>query len=169
MKNLTDLFQDNIRLTTFCSHKWLENSPEFLREEILAEARMGLWKACITYDVGKGYKFSTYAFRVITNEIGCFMRKQKKYAGTISLDATISEDENLSIMDMLGYEHDLEANLNYEHKSKTLEKYEYLKLFSDGNTQREISQLTGLSQSYISRLIRKERKAYKAEIEVVTG
>lgn len=165
MDKLINLFQANIKLTTYASRTWLDNSPEFLREEILAEARVGLWKACKTYDSSQGFTFSTYAVRVIFNQVGMFMRKQRKYSNMISLDSFIEgTDESISLVNVLGYEHDFNSELNAKSIIAKLNNYPVLKRLVTGEKQKDVAKSVGLSQAQISRIYRRERKLLLAQL-----
>lgn len=165
MDNLVDLFQNNIKLTTFASKSWLNNSPEYLREDILAEARVGLWKACKTYNSSIGFTFSTYAVRVIFNQVGMFMRKQKRHSKVSSLDTYIVDiDEKLTVIDAIGYEHDFESDISYKSTIAKLNNYPITKRIVAGELQRDIAKSIKKSQSLVSKAFTRERKLLKAEL-----
>lgn len=165
MDNLINLFQSNIKLTTFASRAWLDNSPEYLREDILAEARVGLWKACKTFNPSLGFTFSTYAARVIFNQVGMYMRKQRKYSSMISLDSAIEGvEETFTLMSSLGCEHDFDSELNTKSIITKLNNYPILKRLVTGEKQKDVAESVGLSQAQISRIYRKERELLAAEL-----
>lgn len=165
MDEALELYQNNIKLTTYVSKKWLSSTPQIYYEEILAEARMGLWKACKTFDKSLGFAFTTYAIRVISNEIGCFMRKQKKYLNIVSLDSAIEGvEETVTLMSSLGCEHDFDSELNTKSIIAKLNNYPILKRLVAGEKQKDVAESVGLSQAQISRIYRKERELLAAEL-----
>ena len=135
----------------------------------MAEAQFGLWKACITFDSKKGTAFSTYAGQVITNQLNMLYRsfRRKNPPTTTSLDAPIAIDEDgrneLTLADVLSVEVDyiemVETSLTLERMSPLLRRV------VNGETQRSIATDLGLSQGYISRLIRKERAQLKKALK----
>ena len=169
MDEILELYQSNIKLTTYTAKKWLNGTPDIIHEDILAEARIALWKACKTFDNSKGFAFSTYAVRVISNQIGCFMRQQKKYLNTASLDSTIEDTKDITLLSALGYEPDFLNEINYSFLLKKLDKYPCLKLLLFGKTQPQIAKLINRSQAQVSRRISKERKMLIEEIKFLAG
>jgi RNA polymerase sigma factor (sigma-70 family) len=169
LNEILELYQNNIKLTTYVAKKWLSGTPQILHDEILAEARTGLWKACKKFDPSRGCKFSTYATPTISNQIGMFMRKQKRHENVVSADIPVSEDENISLMDVNGYEHDFDTSIILREIISEIDSYPFTKLILKGLNQRQIASATGYSQSYISRLIRKERMILVEKYKVLAG
>lgn len=152
-------------------------------DELVSVGLLGLIKSVDSFDINKNIKFATYASRCIDNEILMFMRKGKKYLNDESLDKTISSDgEGHDIklsdaifdesVDLVGdYE---ESELHEAIRQEVLalpdrEKQVVLMHFGfiDGKvmTQREIANVFGLSQSYVSRIIKKALKRIKLRLE----
>lgn len=164
MVEALELYNNNVKLTTYVAKKWFASYPH-LYDEILSEARIGLWKACKTFDKSQGFAFATYAIRVISNEIGCFMRRQKKYLNMVSLDSFIEgADETVTLMDSLGYEHDFDGKLNAKSIIAKLNNYPVLKRLVTGEKQKDVAKSVGLSQAQISRIYRRERKLLLAQL-----
>ena len=130
-------------------------------EDVKQIALLGLWKAVLTYN-GKN-AFSTYAFRVVQNEINNYLRKKRKREGkNISLSKEIGEKITIedTIKDPVDYMEKVEDNIEYEKitkirreilsnaEEKQRKTYKYLQL---GKTQQEVSKLVKASQAYVSR------------------
>lgn len=160
---LTDMYQSNLPLTTWTSRSWLKSTPPYMHDDILAEARVGLWKACKTFDTSKGCKFATYAVPVIRNTIGMYMRRQNRHTSEVSMDAGLNDFDGLVVADLIGYEPNFESGIEAKRILKELNKYKYLKMMVAGKNQSEMAKLLGFSQSYVSRLLRKERKMLREE------
>lgn len=169
MDEILELYQSNVKLTTYTAKRWLNGTPDIIHEDILAEACIGLWRACKTFDNSKGFAFSTYAVRVISNQIGQFMRQQKKYLNMTSLDSSLEDSKDITLYNALGYEPDFLNEINYSFLLKKLDKYPYLKLFVTGKTQPQIADMINRSQAQVSRRISKERKMLKEEIKFLAG
>ena len=164
------LAQHNIKLVlyeVFNRFKTVED-----KKELVCIGNIGLLKAITTYDNSKKTEFSTYASRCIDNEILMHLRKVKKHQIVDSLEKTIAGSEDgteLCIKDTLTDNKDITED--YETKEKyriireTLEELserdkKLIMLhygFYDGKayTQREISKIMSISQSYASRLIKR--------------
>lgn len=134
---------------------------------------LGLVKAARTYKEDRNIAFSTYAYVVIKNEISMELRRTKKKSKDISMETPTSEDEKLSVGDLIPAETDIEELVIYNDYGQ-LDKYleclndkekEIMLLVAEGNTQQQISQKIGISQSYVSRLklkaIQKIRRRFK--------
>ena len=154
------LFIENERLTTYQAKRWFPTTDSEIHDDIMGEARIGLWKACMTYNPDKGYEFSTYACRVISNQINMFLRKRKRIVTAISFETDIGG--GLTLGDTLGYEPDPAAEID----EIDIGKYKYLSMIVDGMTQKVIAERVGLSQSYVSRLSKKEKAELLQEIGV---
>ena len=135
-------------------------------EDLFSIGIIGLLKALNSFDIEKGYKFSTYASRAISNEVLMTFRK-KRVDIAFSLDEVIEFEENCStyaeiIPDKTIVEEDVLAKVQYEKLLNTVSERErvILILTLDGKTQRDISNITGLSQPQVSRIIRGVRKRY---------
>lgn len=129
---------------------------------------VGLVKAINSFDFEKGTKFSTYASSVIRNEILMTFRK-KKVSISFSLDDTVNLEngEEVPYSDMISsdkqFEADVIAKVQYEELLGKLSDRErnIINLFYVcDKTQCEIAEITGLSQSYVSRIIKGVHKKY---------
>lgn len=145
----------------------------FLDEDCAQAGKLGLWKACLTYDESQG-KFSSYAYVCIFNEIAMTLRpfcKPYKYGYTvISKDAYIAQDGNreLTVEDVIQDPagQDFETKLMYSdfiervYKHLTeLQKF-VIEHYLMGETQIKISESAGVSQSYVSRVIKQVQRIF---------
>ena len=156
-----DLVLNNINLIHFVINRMgLFNQREYYYDI----GSLGLARAAYNYDSSKGYTFSTFATRCIRNEILMDIRYNKKYDKTISLDETVSDDENTTLMDIIPVEHDMDECLMERDEIKKL--YEALSMlnpieqeimldyYKNEMSQAEIAKIHNLSQSIISRKIK---------------
>ncbi len=171
------LIEHNLRLVVFLAKKY-ENTGVDL-EDLVSIGTIGLMKGVKTFSSDKNIKLATYASRCIDNEILMFLRKNKKVKGEVSFEESLSFDADgneLHLEDVLGTESDivtkpLEDNLN---KKLMLEEINRLNerdreiiilrygLFNhEEKTQKEVADLLGISQSYISRIEKKVIKRLK--------
>lgn len=133
-------------------------------EDMFQTGIIGLLKAINTFDFSKGYKFSTYAFPIVRNELLISFRKSKK-----SVRAAFSLDDNVDIgngesvpyaelmADGRDHEKDVINSMLVQQIFEELSPRErriFIMFFVEGKTQREISEALGISQSYISRIIK---------------
>lgn len=133
-------------------------------EDMFQTGIIGLLKAINTFDVSKGYQFSTYAFPIVRNEILLSFRKNKKSVkAAFSLDdnVDIGNGESVSYAEMIADRKDYEENtVNSMLAQQIFEKLSpreqriFIMFFVEGKTQHEISEALGISQSYISRIIK---------------
>ncbi len=180
----TILMERNLRLVVYIAKKF-ENTSVAL-EDLVSIGTIGLVKAINTYDVTKKIKLATYASRCIENEILMYLRKMSKIKNEISIDEPLNTDgdgNELLLSDIIGtdddcvfknLERDAENHLVREAISK-LNKREKIIMelrfgFINGKekTQKEVADLLGISQSYISRIekkiINKMKKEMKSKI-----
>lgn len=176
------LIEHNLRLVVYIAKRF-ENTGIGL-DDLTSIGTIGLVKAINTYKADKNIKLATYASRCIENEILMYIRKCSSRRVEISIDEPLNTDwdgNELLLSDVLGTEEDeiykdLESNedkkIIYEALSK-LNKREQtiikLRFGLDGSeeyTQKEVADMLGISQSYISRLEKKIMKRLKKEIEM---
>lgn len=124
-------------------------------------ARLGLWKACLSYDETKG-KFSTYAVPCIANQIKMELRKMGRKPIEVSLEALVEDtDENsktLTISGMLIGEQDVGfVDTIWVDKELTDRQKRILGLLYDGMVQADIAREIGISQTMVSREVAKIR------------
>ena len=165
------LVEKNLRLVVYIAKKF-ENSGINI-EDLISIGTIGLMKAINSYNMDKNIKLATYASRCIENEILMFLRKNNKIKTEISIDEPInidSEGNDLSLADILGTENDaifksIEDEENKKILKRSIECLEdrervimKLRYGFDGReelTQKEVADMLGISQSYISRLEKK--------------
>ena len=165
------LIEHNLRLVVFLAKKY-ENTKVDL-EDLVSIGTIGLIKGVNTYKLDKNIKLATYASRCIDNEILMFLRKNKKRKGEVSFEDNLSYDaegNELHLEDILGTDEDvvtkgmeeeLEKNLLYNEISKLNERDKKIMIMRYGLydnkefTQKEVAEVMGISQSYISRIEKK--------------
>lgn len=155
------LFEENTRFAYWCVHRYF---PSMVGDEdAVQEALIGLWKACCAYDPGKG-TFPTIAHHCIKNQILMLIRRRKSWTPriTVSLDAPIPDNPDLSYGDVLGSRENDPCGTNtflIDYLESIPEKHKtVLYLSANGFTQEEIGKKVGLSQSYCSRILKRYRK-----------
>jgi RNA polymerase sporulation-specific sigma factor len=176
----TILIEHNLRLVVYLAKKF--ESTGINVEDLISIGTIGLIKAVNTFKVEKNIKLATYASKCIENEILMHLRRVGKAKTEISLDEPLNIDwdgNELLLSDILGTEEDVifkdmesEVDLNLLNDSiKKLSKREFtiMKLrFGLNNsksfTQKEVADMLGISQSYISRLEKKILNRLKKEI-----
>lgn len=176
----TILIEHNLRLVVYLAKKF--ESTGINVEDLISIGTIGLIKAVNTFKAEKNIKLATYASKCIENEILMHLRRVGKAKTEISLDEPLNIDwdgNELLLSDILGTEEDIvfkdmesEVDLNLLNDSiKKLSKREFtiMKLrFGLNNsksfTQKEVADMLGISQSYISRLEKKILNRLKKEI-----
>ena len=144
-------------------------------------------KAINTFNADKNIKLATYASRCIENEILMYLRRNTRTTGEISIDEPLNQDgdgNELLLSDILGTEPDITSRRIEDEVDKTLLKTAIMKLndreknimelrfgFISGKekTQKEVADMLGISQSYISRLEKKIMNKMKKDIVSKTG
>jgi len=152
-------YQNNIKLTVYFAKRWFSTVPEQYHEELFAEARVALWTACKKFDPSRGFQFSTFASRIIINNLNIFYRNNhKNFNSEISINIEVSGTEGIEFEDFLKYEHDFDSEITCNEIIKKIEKYRFLKLsVIEGLTQEYIGKAAGLSQAHVSRLMKLEK------------
>lgn len=163
-----ELIVHNLRLVVYIAKKF-ETSGVFV-EDLISIGTIGLIKAVNTFRPEKNIKLATYASRCIENEILMFLRKTSAHKADVSIDEPLNVDwdgNELLLSDILGSEPDsIHENLEYDDEKKLLLKcvrtlparermIMNMRFGLDGeseHTQKEVADLLGISQSYISRL-----------------
>ena len=176
------LIEHNLRLVVYIAKKF-ENTGIGI-DDLTSIGTIGLIKAINTYNADKNIKLATYASRCIENEILMYIRKNANRLKEISIDEPLNTDwdgNELLLSDVLGTEDDtvyrnievIEENKIIADAIKKLSKREQtiinLRFGMNGHeemTQKEVADLLGISQSYISRLEKKIIKRLKKEIEI---
>ncbi len=163
-----ELIEHNLRLVVYIARRF-ENTGINI-EDLISIGTIGLIKAVETYRADKNIKLATYASRCIENEILMYLRKSASRRGEVSLDEPLNTDwdgNELLLSDVLGtdgdmvmkpIEDDVDRALLFEAVSRLSERERTiitLRFGLDGRperTQKEVADLLGISQSYISRL-----------------
>jgi RNA polymerase sporulation-specific sigma factor len=174
------LIERNLRLVVYIARKF-ENTGVGV-EDLVSIGTIGLIKAVNTFDPDKKIKLATYASRCIENEILMYLRRNNKVKTEISFDEPLNIDwdgNELLLSDILGTENDiiyryLEDEIDKQLLSLALRKLSerekrIMELrfgLNDGveKTQKEVADMLGISQSYISRLEKRIIKRLKKEI-----
>ena len=170
-KARSKLIEHNLRLVVFLAKKY-ENTGVDL-EDLVSIGSVGLIKGVNTYKLDKNIKLATYASRCIDNEILMFLRKNKRRRGEISFEDNLSfdsEGNELHLEDILGTDSDIVTRGLEEETNKKMLYGEIEKLNdrdrkimvlryglynSNEMTQKDVAELLGISQSYISRIEKK--------------
>ena len=176
------LIEHNLRLVVFLAKKY-ENTKIDL-EDLVSIGTIGLIKGVNTYRLDKNIKLATYASRCIDNEILMYLRKTKRKRTEISFEDSLSFDADgneLHLEDVLGtdadivtkgLEDELDRKILYqevsklEGRDKEILEYRYGLNGKKELTQKEVANLMGISQSYISRIEKKVIKRLQAVIKL---
>ena len=171
------LIEHNLRLVVFLAKKY-ENTGVDL-EDLVSIGTIGLIKGINTFHRGKNIKLATYASRCIDNEILMYLRKNKKTKTEVSIDASLSYDSEgneLHLEDVLGTEDDIVTKSIEDEDDKKIMIEEIKRLNKrdrdililryglfgvEEKTQKEVADMLGISQSYISRIEKKVIKRLK--------
>lgn len=174
------LIEHNLRLVVYIARRF-ENTGINI-EDLISIGTIGLIKAVGTYQPAKSIKLATYASRCIENEILMFLRKTSAQKSELSFDEPLNTDwdgNELLLSDVLGTEGDLvmrpiEADVDRQLLRQALDRLDprdrhivTLRFGLDGRperTQKEVADLLGISQSYISRLEKRIIAQLKREI-----
>ena len=179
------LVERNLRLVVYIAKKF-ENTGVGI-EDLISIGTIGLMKAINTFNTDKNIKLATYASRCIENEILMYLRRNNKIKGELSIDEPLNQDgdgNELLLSDILGTDPDVTSRRLEDEVDKKLLKSSIEKLnvrernimelrfgFLSGNekTQKEVADMLGISQSYISRLEKKIIGKMRKEIINKTG
>lgn len=179
------LVERNLRLVVYIAKKF-ENTGIGI-EDLISIGTIGLMKAINTYNTTKNIKLATYASRCIENEILMFLRRSNKLKIEISIDEPLNQDgdgNELLLSDILGTEPDIASKNLEDEVDKKLLRAAIEKLnnrernimelrfgFITGKerTQKEVADMLGISQSYISRLEKKIISKMRKDIMSKTG
>lgn len=173
------LIERNLRLVVYIARKF-ENTGINI-EDLISIGTIGLIKAVNTFDTEKKIKLATYASRCIENEILMYLRRNNKIRSEVSFDEPLNIDwdgNELLLSDVLGTEEDvIYRNIEDEVDRKLLvnalsklndreRKIMELRFGLTGEeekTQKDVADLLGISQSYISRLEKRIIKRLRKE------
>ena len=176
------LIEHNLRLVVYIARKF--ESAGINVEDLISIGTIGLIKAVNTFKIEKNIKLATYASRCIENEILMYLRRTSKMKLEVSIDEPLNVDwdgNELLLSDILGTDEDVIYKDMEDEVEKDLLKNAVSRLSprerkivelryglkrQDGAemTQKEVADLMGISQSYISRLEKKIMMRLKKEI-----
>lgn len=175
-----ELIEHNLRLVVYIARRF-ENTGIHI-EDLISIGTIGLIKAVGTYRLDKNIKLATYASRCIENEILMYLRKNASRKGEVSFDEPLNTDwdgNELLLSDVLGTDADVVMRPIEEDVDRSLlaqairilsprEKQIITLRFGLGGkqeqTQKEVADQLGISQSYISRLEKRIIQRLKKEI-----
>jgi len=174
------LIERNLRLVVYISRKF-ENTGVGI-EDLVSIGTIGLIKAVNTFDPKKKIKLATYASRCIENEILMYLRRNTKIKSEVSFDEPLNIDwdgNELLLSDVLGTDNDIisrpieeevdrhllaQALASLSEREKLIMELRFGMGGVEEQTQKEVADRLGISQSYISRLekriIRRLRKEF---------
>ena len=178
----SSLIEHNLRLVVYIAKKFDNTSVGV--EDLISIGTIGLIKAINTFNPVKNIKLATYASRCIENEILMYLRRNNKTRMEVSIDEPLNVDwdgNELLLSDILGTEEDViyqGLEQEAEHRvlgsaiSKLSEREQVIVKLRFGinmpegreKTQKEVADLLGISQSYISRLEKRIMKRLRKEI-----
>lgn len=176
------LIEHNLRLVVYIAKKF-DNTCVGV-EDLISIGTIGLIKAINTFKADKNIKLATYASRCIENEILMYLRRNNKTRMEVSIDEPLNVDwdgNELLLSDILGTDEDIIYRDLEDETEKDLLKLAISRLTprerkivelryglkneeGEEMTQKEVADLMGISQSYISRLEKKIMKRLKKEI-----
>lgn len=178
------LIEHNLRLVVYIARKF-ENAGVNV-EDLISIGTIGLIKAVNTFKSDKNIKLATYASRCIENEILMYLRRNNRIKNEVSFDEPLNIDwdgNELLLSDILGSDPDLiNRDIELEDEKSLLlrtinamgERERTIMSMRFGlngqreHTQKEVADILGISQSYISRLEKKIIASLKKEIEKAT-
>src|SRR5690554_314935 len=162
------LIERNLRLVVYIARKF-ENTGISI-EDLVSIGTIGLIKAVNTFDPTKKIKLATYASRCIENEILMYLRRNNKTRSEVSFDEPLNTDwdgNELLLSDVLGTENDMiyrdiedevdrkilrTALSHLSDRERTIMELRFGLNGQEEKTQKDVADLLGISQSYISRL-----------------
>ena len=178
----SSLIEHNLRLVVYIAKKFDNTSVGV--EDLISIGTIGLIKAINTFKPDKNIKLATYASRCIENEILMYLRRNSKTRLEVSIDEPLNVDwdgNELLLSDILGTDEDVIyhgiedevekdllnhaiSRLNPRERKIVELRYGLNSEEGEEMTQKEVADLLGISQSYISRLEKKIMKRLKKEI-----
>jgi RNA polymerase sporulation-specific sigma factor len=174
------LIERNLRLVVYIARKF-ENTGICI-EDLISIGTIGLIKAVNTFNPDKNIKLATYASKCIENEILMYLRRNNKIKSEVSFDEPLNVDwdgNELLLSDILGTDGDiifkfLEEEVDKEllnqainklsGREKTIVELRFGLKNGKEKTQKEVADILGISQSYISRLEKRIIKRLKKEM-----
>ncbi len=177
------LVEHNLRLVVYIAKKFETSGIEL--EDLISIGAIGLIKAVKTYSVDKNIKLATYASRCIENEILMQLRKNTRIKNEVSLDEPLSSDgegNELLLADIISIDEgcvskNIETSAEKQILMNVISKLDsreqtimFLRFGLAGNkekTQKEVADMMGISQSYISRIEKKILSKLRKKLEKV--
>lgn len=178
------LITHNLRLVVYIAKKF--DSSGIPIEDLISIGTIGLIKAVNTFCPSKNIKLATYASRCIENEILMYLRKTSQIKNETSIDEPLNVDwdgNELLLSDILGSDQNIvmahleqetecclvnEAVQNLAQRDKIIMELRFGLAGKKEHTQKEVADLMGISQSYISRLEKRIIEKLKKDIEKVS-
>lgn len=177
----SELIEHNLRLVVYIAKKFDNTGAEL--DDLISVGAVGLIKAVQSFDVEKNIKLATYASRCIENEILMFIRKRSRQMSEVSLDEPLNFDKDgneLLLSDVLESDAETASGTLEKNGEKALlweairklnereQKIMELRFGLNGDeesTQKEVADLLGISQSYISRIEKKILSKLKKDLQ----
>lgn len=178
------LIEHNLRLVVYIARRF-ENTGIHI-EDLISIGTIGLIKAIHTFKPDKNIKLATYASRCIENEILMYLRKSAQLKNEVSLDDPLNVDwdgNELLLSDLLGSDPDtvnrdieqeaekqvlLEAVNRLQPREKQIMELRFGLNHRREHTQKEVADVLGISQSYISRLEKRIIERLRHDLEKVS-
>lgn len=178
------LIERNLRLVVYIARKF-ENTGLSI-EDLVSIGTIGLIKAVNTFDPSKNIKLATYASRCIENEILMYLRRNSRTRTEVSLDEPLNTDwdgNELLLSDVIGVESDIVRRIEEEvdrsllmiamerltEREQRIVQLRYGLHSGRAKTQKEVADLLGISQSYISRLEKRIMQKLRREMQRMEG
>ncbi len=165
------LVEHNLRLVVYIAKRFLNTGVDL--DDLISVGTIGLIKAVSSFSSGKNVKLATYASRCIENEILMYLRRTSRLKNEVSFDEPLNTDwegNELVLSDVMGTPEDAvykkiesgvenqllkEALLKLNAREREIMELRYGLSGEEEKTQREVADMLGISQSYISRLEKK--------------
>ena len=178
-----ELIVHNLRLVVYIARKFESTGVGI--EDLISIGAIGLIKAVNTFCPARNIKLATYASRCIENEILMYLRKFQTVKNEVSIDEPLNVDwdgNELLLSDILGTENDTvnraieqdversiirEAVSRLEGRERTIMELRFGFGGQEEKTQKEVADMIGISQSYISRLEKKIIRGLRKDLEKV--
>ncbi|MDE6521145.1 MAG: RNA polymerase sporulation sigma factor SigE [Ruminococcus sp.] len=175
------LIVHNLRLVVYIAKKF--ESTGIGIEDLVSIGTIGLIKAVNTFCPTKNIKLATYASRCIENEILMFLRKSSQYRNDLSIDEPLNIDydgNELLLSDVIGTDDDIvnkgieteaereqlrNAVAELGEREREIMEMRFGLIDGKEKTQKEVAEIIGISQSYISRLEKKIIKKLRIKLE----
>lgn len=157
-----ELYLANERLAHWVLAKYY--SRRQMDEDLQQVARLGLWKACVGFKESSGFTFSSYASRVMLNELSNYFRDASRTYrdnySDISINTIVSDDGTTLEMALPGDMDVQFMDLNGFWKSLTSKEKKIVKMLMNGLTNREIGKIMGVSNQRISEIRLKAKQKF---------